>query len=36
MGLRMEDRFPINDILRQTPEPPGDGQWAVFLRNHDE
>jgi maltose alpha-D-glucosyltransferase/alpha-amylase len=36
MGLRMEDRFPISDILRQTPEPPGDGQWAVFLRNHDE
>ncbi len=36
MGLRMEDRFPISDILRQTPEPPPGCQWAVFLRNHDE
>jgi maltose alpha-D-glucosyltransferase/alpha-amylase len=36
MGLRMEDRFPISDILRQTPEPPDACQWAVFLRNHDE
>ncbi len=37
MGLRMEDRFPIVDILRQTPADPGrDCQWAVFLRNHDE
>ncbi len=36
MGLRMEDRFPIVDILRQTPQPPEGCQWAVFLRNHDE
>jgi maltose alpha-D-glucosyltransferase/alpha-amylase len=36
MGLRMEDRFPIVDILRQTPQPPDGCQWAVFLRNHDE
>ncbi len=36
MGLRMEDRFPIVDILRQTPQPPAGCQWAVFLRNHDE
>jgi maltose alpha-D-glucosyltransferase / alpha-amylase len=36
MGLRMEDRFPIVDILRQTPQPPDACQWAVFLRNHDE
>src|SRR4051812_39853483 len=36
MGLRMEDRFPISDILRQTPEPPNSCQWALFLRNHDE
>ncbi len=36
MGLRMEDRFPIVDILRQTPQPPDGGQWAIFLRNHDE
>jgi maltose alpha-D-glucosyltransferase/alpha-amylase len=36
MGLRMEDRFPIIDILRQTPPLPPGAQWAVFLRNHDE
>jgi maltose alpha-D-glucosyltransferase/alpha-amylase len=36
MGLRMEDRFPIIDILQQTPEIPSNCQWAVFLRNHDE
>jgi maltose alpha-D-glucosyltransferase/alpha-amylase len=36
MGLRMEDRFPIADILEQTPAIPDDCQWAVFLRNHDE
>jgi maltose alpha-D-glucosyltransferase/alpha-amylase len=36
MGLRMEDRFPIVDILEQTPAIPEDCQWAVFLRNHDE
>ena len=36
MGLRMEDRFPIIDIMQQTPEIPADCQWAVFLRNHDE
>ena len=36
MAVRMEDRFPIVDILRQTPEPPPGCQWALFLRNHDE
>jgi maltose alpha-D-glucosyltransferase/alpha-amylase len=36
MGLRMEDRFPIVDILRQTPDIPHGAQWAIFLRNHDE
>ncbi len=36
MGLRMEDRFPIVDILAQTPETPPTAQWALFLRNHDE
>jgi hypothetical protein len=33
---RMEESFPIVDILRQTPEIPPDSQWAIFLRNHDE
>ena len=36
MALRKEDRTPIVEIMRQTPEIPFDCQWAVFLRNHDE
>jgi maltose alpha-D-glucosyltransferase/alpha-amylase len=36
MALRMEDRFPIVDILAQTPPIPENAQWALFLRNHDE
>jgi maltose alpha-D-glucosyltransferase/alpha-amylase len=36
MALRMEDRFPIIDILAQTPALPENCQWALFLRNHDE
>ncbi|HET9016170.1 MAG TPA: maltose alpha-D-glucosyltransferase [Thermomicrobiaceae bacterium] len=36
MALRMEDRFPIIDILTQTPPIPDSSQWALFLRNHDE
>ncbi len=36
MGLMMEDRFPVMDILDQTPAIPENCQWAMFLRNHDE
>ena len=36
MALRMEERFPIVDILEQTPAIPANCQWALFLRNHDE
>ena len=36
MAIAQEDRFPITDILRQTPDIPSDCQWALFLRNHDE
>ena len=36
MALRKEDRTPIVDIMRQTPEIPTECQWAIFLRNHDE
>ena len=36
MALRMEDRFPILDILDQTPPIPDSCQWLMFLRNHDE
>ncbi|CAN5700679.1 maltose alpha-D-glucosyltransferase [soil metagenome] len=36
MSVRMEDRFPLYDILDQTPAIPDSSQWALFLRNHDE
>jgi maltose alpha-D-glucosyltransferase / alpha-amylase len=36
MALWMEDRYPIIDIVGQTPAIPESCQWAVFLRNHDE
>ena len=36
MAVQMEDRFPILDILEQTPQIPDSSQWVVFLRNHDE
>ena len=36
MSLQMEDRFPIIDIMDQTPAIPDNCQWAMFLRNHDE
>jgi maltose alpha-D-glucosyltransferase / alpha-amylase len=36
MAIAQEDRFPIADILRQTPDLPHNCQWAMFLRNHDE
>ncbi|WP_159346374.1 maltose alpha-D-glucosyltransferase [Roseomonas harenae] len=36
MAIAQEDRFPITDILRQTPDIPDGCQWAIFLRNHDE
>ena len=36
MGLKLEDRKPITEILQQTPEIPIGCQWCMFLRNHDE
>jgi maltose alpha-D-glucosyltransferase/alpha-amylase len=36
MALAQEDRFPIIDIMAQTPAIPENCQWAMFLRNHDE
>ena len=36
MAIAQEDRFPVTDIMRQTPDAPADCQWATFLRNHDE
>ena len=36
MAVRKEQRYPITEILSQTPEIPDGCQWAIFLRNHDE
>ena len=36
MAIAEEDRYPIIDIMRQTPDIPENAQWAIFLRNHDE
>ena len=36
IGVKLEDREPIMDILQQTPEIPDSCQWCLFLRNHDE
>ncbi|WP_240758211.1 maltose alpha-D-glucosyltransferase [Palleronia sediminis] len=36
MAVAQEDRYPITDILRQTPPIPEGCQWSIFLRNHDE
>ncbi len=36
LALQQEDRFPIVDIMEQTPSIPENSQWAIFLRNHDE
>jgi len=35
-AVRREQRYPITEILSQTPEIPNGCQWAIFLRNHDE
>ena len=36
MGIAQEDRYPITEIMQQTPDIPESCQWAIFLRNHDE
>ncbi len=36
MAVRRESRFPISEILAQTPPIPSGCQWGIFLRNHDE
>jgi len=36
MSVRREQRFPISEILSQTPAIPDGCQWGIFLRNHDE
>ena len=36
MAIAQEDRHPITDIMRQTPDVPPNCDWGIFLRNHDE
>jgi maltose alpha-D-glucosyltransferase/alpha-amylase len=36
MAMQTEDRYPIIDIMAQTPAIPETCQWALFLRNHDD
>jgi maltose alpha-D-glucosyltransferase/alpha-amylase len=36
MSVRTEDRYPVVDMMEQTPPIPEDCQWVLFLRNHDE
>ncbi len=36
MAIAQEDRYPIIEIMQQTPDIPPSCQWAIFLRNHDE
>ncbi len=36
MALQTEDRYPVIDIMEQTPAIPENCQWALFLRNHDD
>src|SRR4029077_6838367 len=36
MAIAQEDRYPIVEIMQQTPDIPESCQWAIFLRNHDE
>ena len=36
MAVRRESRYPISEILSQTPQIPRNCQWGIFLRNHDE
>ena len=36
MAVRRESRYPISEIMAQTPDVPEGCQWGIFLRNHDE
>ena len=36
LAMKTEQRYPIIDILEQTPTIPETCQWGMFLRNHDE
>jgi len=36
LGLHLEERDPIVEVMARTPAIPDTCQWALFLRNHDE
>jgi maltose alpha-D-glucosyltransferase/alpha-amylase len=36
MAARRQVRYPMVEILEQTPQIPDNCQWGIFLRNHDE
>jgi maltose alpha-D-glucosyltransferase/alpha-amylase len=36
MAVRREQRYPVSEIMANTPEIPPTCQWSIFLRNHDE
>ncbi|MDQ3402250.1 MAG: alpha-amylase family protein [Actinomycetota bacterium] len=36
LALARADAGPLAAALRERPEPPRDGHWATFVRNHDE
>jgi maltose alpha-D-glucosyltransferase/alpha-amylase len=36
MAVRRESRYPVSEIMEQTPAIPDGCQWGIFLRNHDE
>jgi maltose alpha-D-glucosyltransferase/alpha-amylase len=36
MAARRQVRYPVVEILEQTPKIPENCQWGIFLRNHDE
>ena len=36
MAVRREQRYPVSEIMAQTPAIPSGCQWGIFLRNHDE
>jgi maltose alpha-D-glucosyltransferase/alpha-amylase len=36
MAVRRESRYPVSEILDETPPIPATCQWGIFLRNHDE
>jgi glycosidase len=36
LALAREDARPLAAALGERPEPPKDGHWATFVRNHDE